>query len=186
MTRPISIIAILCASVLTACGAVDSRVAIPKLQTEERERIAYASVSLREVSLPSYAASEDIYVSGEDGLLSPSEGLLWADDPSRAITLELSRHLAQITGAQVASEPWPFADYAEVEVELRVETMLPGADNVYRLTGQYFIAPEEGRDRARLFDLAVPIAAPGPAGIAAARGQAVQDLALDIARNGLR
>ncbi|WP_135506911.1 PqiC family protein [Roseovarius aestuariivivens] len=186
MTRPISAFALLCAAALAACGAPESRVAIPKLQADERQSIAYRSVSLREVSLPSYAASEEIFVAGEDGLLSPNEGLLWADDPSRAITLELSRHLSQITGAQVASEPWPFDDYPQVEVELRIETMLPGADNVFRLSGQYFVAPENGRDRSRLFDLAVPIVAEGAGGIAAARGRAVQDLALDIARNGLR
>lgn len=186
MMRPISALALLCAATLAACGAAENRVAVPKLQSDARQTIAYGSVSLREVSLPSYASSEQIYVTDEDGLLSPSEGLLWADDPSRAITLELSRHLAQITGAQVASEPWPFADYPQVQVELRIEEMLPGADGLFRLTGQYFIAPENGRDRARLFDLAVPLSGDGAAAIAAARGQAVQDLALDIARRGLR
>lgn len=186
MMRPILALALACATTLTACGGADTRVAVPKLQPAERQGIAYRTVSLREVSLPSYAASEEIYVTGEDGLLVPSGGLLWADDPSRAITLELSRHLAQITQAQVAAEPWPFDEYPQAEVELRIEEMLPGADAMFRLSGQYFVSPETGRDRARLFEIAVPIPAEGPAGLAAARARAVQDLALDIARRGLR
>lgn len=173
---------------LTACsGTPDQRVAVPPAQIDGTRAIAYESVALREVSLPSYAASEEIYAADASGLLNSTAGVLWADDPGRAVTLELSRYLAQITRARVASEPWPFDTYPEAEVELRVEEMLAQGTGTFRLSGQYFVSSEVGRDHAALFDISVPI--PGeatPADIAAARGQAVRDLALTIARDGLR
>ena len=179
---------VLMAFVLSACsGAQDQRITVPKAQVDATQRISYDAVALREVSLPTYAASEDIYVADANGSLSMTSGLLWADDPSRAITLELSRYLSQITGAQVASAPWPVEGYPDADIEVRIEDMLALSDNTFRLSGQYFVAPENGRDRAKLFDLSVAIAGEaGATDIAAARGQAVRDLALTIARDGLR
>jgi len=182
------------AAALSACGsAPEQRIAVPVVQTEATQRIAYRSVLLREVTLPSYAAGEDILVADETGVITGAKGLFWADDPARAVSLELTRHLARITGAQVASDPWPFDGPPAASIDLRIEEMLAHADGMFRLSGQYFVASETGRDRARLFALEVPLpgdAAPaspaGPAGLAEARAQAVRDLALDIARNGLR
>ncbi|MCQ0091589.1 hypothetical protein FGD77_07775 [Roseovarius sp. M141] len=176
------------AATLAACGGTpDERVAVPRTDPVQSQRISYSTVALREVSLPTYAASEEIYVSGPGGVISPDEGLLWADEPGRAITLELTRYLAQITGARVASEPWPFVDRAQVELELRVEEMLAHVDGTFRLSGQYFVAPENGRDRANLFAVVVPIGGTFSAqDIAAARGSAVRQLAGEIAAKGLR
>lgn len=173
---------------LTACSSPpDQRLSVPKVPVKETQRIAYSTVALREVSLPTYAGSEDVYMADDSGLLNLRPGFLWADDPNRAITLELTRYLTQITGAQVAAAPWPFGDYPQAEIELRIEDMLARADGTFRLSGQYFVSPENGRDRARLFDLSVPIpVADDMSGIAQARGQAVRTLALEIARNGLR
>ncbi|PVA09154.1 hypothetical protein DC366_15710 [Pelagivirga sediminicola] len=173
---------------LSACGGTpDARVAVPRADAGQSQRIAYSSVALREVSLPTYAASEDIYISGADGVISPGAGLLWADEPARAITLELTRYLAQITGARVASEPWPFLERAQAEVELRIEEMLAHADGTFRLSGQYFVAPENGRDRANFFSLAAPIGGTFSAqDIAAARGAVMRQLAGEIAAKGLR
>lgn len=174
-------------TMLAACGAPDARIAVPRAELSKSQRISYSTVALREVSLPTYAASEEIYVSGADGVIKPGDGLLWADDPGRAITLELTRYLAQITGARVASEPWPFVDRPQVEVELRIEEMLAYADGTFRLSGQYFVAPETGRDRAELFALTAPIGGDFSAqDIAAARGAAMRDLAGEIAAKGLR
>jgi len=141
-----------------------------------------------QVSLPSYAASDEIYVRGADGALTSSSGLLWSDDPSRAVTLELSRYLALTTGAQVAPEPWPFADRASARVDVRVEEMYAEGETRFVMAGQFFAAPENGgRDRSGLFALSAPIAGGGgTAAIAAARGQVVRDLAAEIARKGLR
>ncbi|MGX0976018.1 putative lipoprotein YmbA [Roseovarius sp. MBR-51] len=175
---------------LIGCTSVpEQRLTVPRAAIETKQRIAFGSVALREVSLPGYAAGEQIYLSDSMGVLSTQPGLLWADDPGRAITLELSRHLAQLTGAQVAAEPWPFGEVPEAQVEVRIEEMLAQNVGVFRLAGQYFVSSESGRARARLFDLSVPVATgedASVAAIAAARGQAVRDLAVEIARNGLR
>lgn len=173
---------------LAACTSVpEQRLIVPRATVETKQRIAFASVALREVSLPGYAAGEDIYLADATGVLRTQPGLFWADDPGRAITLELSRHLAQITGAQVAAEPWPFGGFPEAQVEVRVEEMLAQEGGLFRLAGQYFVSSENGRARARLFDLSVPVTLDaGATAIAAARGQAVRDLAVAIARDGLR
>ena len=184
-TRSIAMLAAIAA--LAACGAPDERVAVPRADAGAKQRISYSSVSIREVSLPTYAASEDIFVSGPDGKITADDGLFWADTPGRAVTLELTRYLAQITGARVASEPWPFLDRPQVELELRIEEMLAYADGTFRMSGQYFVAPENGRDRARLFSLSVPIGGTFSAqDIASARGAVMRQLAGEIATNGLR
>ncbi|RKF15286.1 hypothetical protein D6850_10685 [Roseovarius spongiae] len=172
---------------LAACGAPEQRVAVPRAKVAAQQPIAYRSVALREVSLPSYANSEEVFVADETGMLNSRSGVLWADDPTRAITLEIARYLAEISGAQVASEPWPFQDYPQATVEVRIEEMVARSTGVFNLAGQYFVAPESGRDRARLFDLSVPLPPDAePGDMADARGQAVRALALEIARNGLR
>ncbi|MEI4263162.1 PqiC family protein [Roseovarius sp. D0-M9] len=187
MLKTGSIAALSALALVAACGAPDERVAVPRADAGATQQISYSSVSLRTVSLPTYAASEDIWVSGPDGRIVLGEGLLWADDPGRAVTLELARYLAQITGARVASEPWPFLDRPDAEVELRIEEMLAYADGTFRMSGQYFVAPEDGRDRARLFALSVPIGGEGAAqDIAAARGEVTRQLAREIAVSGLR
>lgn len=175
---------------VAACGAEPQRFAVPTTPLPAQTlRIAYGSVEVREVSLPTYAASEEIAIEQAPGVLSTSAKTLWADDPARAITLELSRNLLLVTGAQVAPEPWPFEDYADARVEVRVEQMLAGADGQFRMSGQYFVSPAEpiGRARTRLFSLSVPMGESlDPAGIAAARGQVIADLAALIASDGLR
>lgn len=188
MIKSAPIAALAAALVLAGCGGTpDARVAVPRADLAKSQRISYATVALREVSLPTYAASEEIHVAGADGVISPGDGLLWADEPGRAITLELTRYLAQITGARVASEPWPFLDRPQAEVELRIEEMLAHADGTFRLAGQYFVAPENGRDRANLFSLSAPIGGEFTAqDIAAARGAAMRQLAGEIAAKGLR
>ncbi len=176
-------------TVLPACGGAIQRYSIPPAEVEEaRIPVAYRTVEVREVSLPAYAASEEIHVRGKGGALMPQGDLLWSDDPARAVTLELSRYLAQMTAAQVAPEPWPFADRAAALVDVRVSEMFADGDAVFWMSGQYFVAPEAGgRGRSGLFSLSAPIGPPGgPAAIAAARGEVVRDLARLVAREGLR
>lgn len=173
---------------VAACATVpEERIAVPRAQVTETQRIAHASVALRTVSLPTYAAGEAIFVADEAGRLRTSGGLLWADDPGRAMTLELARYLTAITGARVAPEPWPFLDPAAAEVEIRVETMHARADGTFGFSGQYFVTSQNGRDRARLFDLSTLVGGERtPADLADARARLVRDLALDLARRGLR
>jgi hypothetical protein len=61
------------------------------------------------------------------------------------------------------------------------------ADGTFGVSGQYFVTSENGRDRARLFDLSTLVGGERtPADLADARARLVRDLALDLARRGLR
>jgi hypothetical protein len=177
------------AAALAACSGDTVRYPTPAVATEERLRIAYRAVQVAEIALPLYAASEEIFVQGEGGALISSGDLLWADDPSRAMTLALARGLAEITGTRAAPEPWPFEELPDARVEVQVEDLLIGADGQLLLTGQYFVATARGfaSDRAGLFRLAQPYDRDGGvAAIARARSAITADLALLIAREGLR
>ena len=173
---------------LAACSGPPDRYAVPEAPPPARVSIAYQSVSVLKVGLPSYAALEEIAISGPGGLVQTSPDTLWADAPERAVTLEITRTLARATGATVAPEPWPFLTAPDAVLDIRLEEIVADGTGQFRLKGQYFVAPADPdrRDRARLFDLTVPYAPEGgiPA-IARARSEAVSRLALLIAREGL-
>lgn len=173
---------------LAACGPAPGRVAVPPAPTEARVAVAYGTIEVRSVSLPTYALAEEIFVTGPDGALSRLPGVLWADEPARAMTLDLSRALGTITGARVAAEPWPFDALPDARVDIRVTEMVatPGAG--FRLAGQYFVAAFDGSDRgaSRVFDITVPLGPADAATIARARAAATVQLAEAIARDGLR
>lgn len=175
------------ALVLSACGSTPDFYPVTPPDVTETIGISFRSVEVRDVSLPTYAASDEIAVEDGNGKLLTDSSMLWADSPRRAVSLELSGHLARLTGRRIAPEPWPFEEFPQARLDLRFETLLAGADGQYRAKGQYFVAVADGgRERSGLFDLSVPFdPAGGPQAIAAARGQVVLDLARYIARNGL-
>lgn len=180
----------LCA--LAACTTPELRVApaapetAPDATPSARQAIPFASVEMALVTMPIYAATEEIFAQQADGTLALS-GLLWADEPPRAVTLDLVRHVREITGALVAPDPWPFRTFAQVRLDVRVRAFYPTATGTFLLSGQYFVAPEEsGPDRARSFRLEQPIAGDGAAALAEARARAVRALAEDIVERGLR
>ena len=92
---------------LAACGSAD-RYAVTIPPVTETVRIAFGSVEVRDVSLPSYAAADEIHIRKGNGTLVSSSGNLWADSPERAIALEISESLSRLTNRRIASEPWPF------------------------------------------------------------------------------
>ncbi|QFS84973.1 hypothetical protein FIU97_18960 (plasmid) [Roseivivax sp. THAF40] len=171
---------------LAACGT-ETRFSSPVIPPEARVTSSFPSLEVAEVTLPSYASAEDIYIRDEAGAISPA-GPLWADLPARSITLQLSRDLGTITNATVAPEPWPFRPFPAATVDVRIEELLATAEGVFLLSGQYFIAPEAG-GRASSGQFAIEeaiIGDPGSAAaIAIARGRAVSRLAEQIAREGL-
>jgi hypothetical protein len=171
---------------LVACGPAPERFAAPLAAPGGRIAVPVASIEIREVSLPTYALDEEIWIETEAGALTADAGLLWADEPSRGMTLELARQLAAITGARVAAEPWPFTGLPDGIVEVRADSFAAGADGRFRISGQVFTeAIEAGRPRARDFAVSAPIPPDsGAPGIAAARAAAVRDLARLIARDG--
>ncbi|APE42000.1 hypothetical protein BOO69_00180 [Sulfitobacter alexandrii] len=173
---------------LAACGDSATRFAVTAPPVDQSERIAFSSVEVRDVSLPTYAASEEIAIQAEDGTLTSSSEVLWADLPERAVALELSQNLARMTGRRVASEPWPFEAFPDARLEVRFAELVARSSGSFRASGQYFVAVTDGRrERSGLFDLSVPFDPKGgPGAIAAARGQLILDLARFIARDGLR
>ena len=181
----------LAALFLAACSGPDIRIApvelAPAAVPSDRVSIAYRSVEVGAATLPSYATSEEIFAQKDDGTLLPL-GPLWSDDPARALILQVARDLGTVTGRLVAPDPWPFREFADVKVDIRVADFYVTAGNAFRLAGQYFVAPDSGRrNRARSFAIEIPIVEEGaPALIAAARDAAVRQLAIEIARDGLR
>ncbi len=176
------------ALILGACGATTpDRFDVTTPEITERIGIAYRTVEIRDVSLPTYAEADEITRQDPSGTLVSDGAVLWADTPSRAVGLELTRHLTTLTRARVASEPWPFEELPEARLEVRFETMLARANGTFQITGQYFLSTLEDRpERSGLFDLSVPIASEAPSAIADARGAAIIDLAKLLARRALR
>jgi len=175
-------------ALLAACGGTAERFTVSAPAVSEKMSIAFSAVEVRDVSLPTYAAAEEISLKMADGRLVSSTDVLWADSPERAVALELSQNLARLTGQQVASEPWPFEAFPDARVEVRFAELVATEAGDFRASGQFFVAVRDGRrERSGLFDLSVPFNPEGgPKAIAAARGQLVLDLARYIARNGLK
>lgn len=173
---------------LAACSGTELRYPVPVPEITESVSIRFGSVEVRDVSLPSYAAAEEIQIQRADGALVSSPDLLWADEPEREVSLSLSRNLAALTNARIANEPWPFDGFPDARVEVRIEDMLAIETGIFRLSGQYFVAPSSGRgDRSDYFRITAPFDPEGGvAAIGAARAQALLELSEIIAREGLR
>ncbi|CUH81089.1 membrane integrity-associated transporter subunit PqiC [Tropicibacter naphthalenivorans] len=179
---------------LTGCGGADLRFDAPPpavgaqapLPTE-RVTTRYGRIEVATVTLPTYAQSEEITRRDETGAIAPL-GALWADEPGRAVTLQVARDLDAITGRLVAPEPWPFRDLPDVKVDLRIEDFYATSAGTFRVSGQMFVAPDVGPgDRSKRFAIETPIPGDGtPGDIAAARSAAVSDLAVLVAKQGLR
>ncbi len=183
--------AALCVVLLAGCGSDPALIdaPAPSATTTERVSISYATVALRDVSLPTYATRDEIVFGAGDGALSSSKDTLWADDPVRAVTLGLARALLDLTQARVAPEPWPYAERPQVVVDVRMEEFLPSELGSFTARGLYYVAPDDGigRDHAHKFEQVVPFdPEAGVAGMAQARSQILSALALDIAKTALR
>lgn len=174
-------------TLLAACGSPD-RIAVTTPTVAGKARIGFAAVEVRDVSLPTYAAAEEIHIRAADGTLTSSPDVLWADAPERAVALELSQNLARLTGRRIAAEPWPFEAYPDARLEVRFADLVATTDGRFLASGQYFVAVlDGGRERSGLFDLSVTFdPKAGASAIAAARGQVILDLAEFIAAKGLR
>lgn len=170
---------------LGACSAKNTALYLmdpPALTVHLPDRLG--RVEVRDVVLPQYASAPEITVQGPDGALRPHADQLWAETPGHAVTQVLADQISALSGATAVAEPWPLSSGPDRRLEVRIERMLAGADGQFRLKGQYFISPAsgEGRDIARRFDLAVPLAGSGAAAIAQAQALALQQLAGRIAQ----
>ncbi|MGS4944784.1 PqiC family protein [Meridianimarinicoccus sp. RP-17] len=174
---------------LVACAGPVTQVAVPPVQTDLRLRPVIASLELRDLSLPRYAAADDVARAGLDGGIGTLPGTVWADTPERALTLRLADALERITGARVAVEPWPFAEPPSASVTVRVTDALgqagaEGTPGRFVLRGSYAIAPvaSDLADRDGRFDIAVPLADDSPQTLAAAQSATLGQLAETLAR----
>lgn len=170
---------------LAGCGADPVLQPVPPAPAGERIGVSARSVEVLDVSLPLYAEAEPIAFEQPDGSLLVAEEVAWADDPRRAVTLELTRVLGAVTRVTVAPEPWPFESFPDARVDVRMEEFVAGVDGRFRIAGIWY-AGSGSRERSGRFAIAAPFdPAGGVRAIAAARGQAVRDLARVIAAQGL-
>ncbi|MBI1170385.1 hypothetical protein GC209_03195 [bacterium] len=170
-------------ALITACAKAEKTqhylIDAPAVSRHLPDRLG--RVALHEVSLPQYAASDEIAYQTPDGALHSRPDQIWADDPVHAVTGFLAAQISAVSGATAVAEPWPFSDPPDRRLDVRIERMLARADGSFQLAGQYFVTSDQGGDIARRFDIAVPIEGEGPAATAAAQSLALQKLAEKIA-----
>lgn len=175
-------------ALLASCGGLNDRVTVNEPTLQGQIPIGVSTLEIKEPSLPGYAVADEISVEDANGLLITEGSVLWADKPSRAIALELTRHLTGLTRARIASSPWPFEEPPAGVLDLRFESFVARADGTFFVSGQYFLGRlDGGREKSGLFELVEPISEPlDSTNIAQARGRAVANLARFLASNALR
>lgn len=171
-------------AVLAACSGSTTRLDMSQVSSTLDLRAAVSSAMVRTVSLPTYAAAEELSFETPEGLIISDETVLWADDPARAVTLAVARTMGEILKADVGPDPWPFVGLPDVAIDVRVSRMVTNAAGVFELEGQYFIGGD-GIDYPRsttAFAIAKPLTGEGAAGIADAQARAIVALSEEIAR----
>ena len=170
---------------LAGCAAQPDRLAFTPAASTLQLQPLVRSAMVRTVSLPDYAAAEEIPLQDASGLIIADSGVLWADDPQRAVTLAVSSTLAQITGADVGPEPWPFIGLPDVAIDIRVTRMIAAADGTFQLAGQYFVGGDgiDFRNTALSFDIRQPMADQSIGAISAAQSASILTLTEQIARS---
>lgn len=171
---------------LASCSS-DARItqfAVEPQQASEKIPIPYTYVEMRAVSLPTYAEAEEIPILREDGSIRTSADVLWADTPERGITELLAANLSAISGAVVASEPWPLDALPQMRIEIRATRLLASEAGPLHFEGTWFAAPlgPRGRDLAQPFSIEIPFEGEGLPARAAAQSRAVDALARQIAK----
>jgi len=134
----IRFLGIAAALTLAACSGTSTLLQYTPAQSDLRLQANVSSVMVQTVTLPSYAASEEIAVEIEPGIIETSSDFLWADQPERAVTLALTANLNDILGTTVGANPWPFPGLPDAAVDVRVSEMVAGVDGNFRLTGQFY------------------------------------------------
>lgn len=169
---------------LTACAGPANRLDMSPVRSDLSLRAQVGTIMLRDVSLPTYAAADEIAREIAPGIIGTDAEILWADEPERAVTLAMTRHLDAILNATVGPDPWPFVGLPDVAVEVRVAQMLAGADGVFRFAGQYYIGGDgiDFPNRSLSFDITRPLVGEGAGAVAMAQAEAILELSESIAR----
>jgi uncharacterized lipoprotein YmbA len=169
---------------VAACSSQPDRLAFTPAASSLQLQPLVRSAMVRTVSLPAYAAADEISIQDAGGLITVDRGVLWADEPQRAITLAIADTVGAITRADVGPEPWPFIGLPDVSIDIRVTQMVARADGTFQLAGQYFVGGDgiDFRNSAHRFDIRQPLADFNLGSVAAAQSAAVLALSEDIAR----
>jgi uncharacterized lipoprotein YmbA len=168
---------------VAACGDNSARFLLDTPPSQQKIAVRVATIEVRDVTLPAYAASSEIMIQAEDGALRPLAQAVWADDPVRAVSLSLARNIEAVSTATASTEPWPLIDPAQVRVDVRIDRMVAQSDGQFQLAGQFSIAAPDGAVRESLnrFDILQPLAADTPDAIAQATSAVLLTLARQIA-----
>ena len=167
---------------LSACGNSDYYLLPPPVPSN-RAPAASSSVSVSEISLPSYADALEIASLNTEGSVSLADNSLWADMPRRALTRHLVAALQQRLGGKIGTEPWPGYDGPGLRLDVVVDQMIGGPEQPLRFSGQYIlVSPGSGGIVAsNRFSITVPVQGAGYGGLLASHSRAVDLLADDIA-----
>ena len=169
---------------LSGCtGTNHDRFLIEPVASVTTVKTGARTISITTVNLPTYAKESGIFIQNAAGAIVAITKADWADDTERAMRLFLVRSLADISGAQVASDPWPLGGVPEAEVRIDVEQMLVDSSNTMRLSGQFSIRRDraESRSRIRQFNITSKAKSNRAADVVAAHGEAWQELAKVLA-----
>ena len=170
MIKPLMIVGL--TALLAGCAGSASRLDLAPVQSQLSLRAAVGSAMVRTVSLPTYAAAEELSFEAADGLITSNNAVLWADDPARAVTLALTRNIGAITSAKIGP------------IDVRVTRMIARADGAFDLEGQFFVGGD-GIDYANStngFAITTAVSDVTPAAIASAQATAILQLSEQISR----
>lgn len=171
-------------AILAACSGPASRLEMAPAQSDLSLRASVGSAMVRTVSLPTYAAAEELSIETAEGLITSKSDILWADDPARAVTLALTRNIGAVTGTKIGPDPWPFVGLPDVAIDVRVTRMVAGADGVFDLEGQFYVGGDgiDYPNSINAFAISAPMTDTTPAAIARAQAQALLTLSEQISR----
>ena len=175
---------LLLTAVLAACSGPIDRLPLNPQPSSLELRPLVGSAMVRTVSLPAYAAAEEIALEQAGGLIATNDDVLWADEPERAVTLFLTQSLSDILNTTVGPEPWPFVGLPDVSIDVQVSQMLAGADGNFRLVGQFYVGGDgiDYRNSAESFNISVAMPDQSLGSISAAQSAALVQLSEMIAR----
>lgn len=170
------------ALLLAACADPDYYL-LPPPRPAAEVAAPVSSIVVAEMNLPTYVDALEIASQTEGGAVRIDTGALWADNPRRALTRHLVAALQARLDAEVAVDPWPGFDRAEVRIEVAADRLIGAVAGPLEFSGQYAVVEAESGRIVALdrFRIDVPPQGDGYGALLAAHGVAVDRLADIIA-----
>ncbi len=170
-------------ALVAACSSPEYYLLPPPTEAPTKLASPVRTISVSEISLPSYAEAIEMAVVTDQGAVELDSSASWADTPRRGLTRHLVAALGTRLTAQVGAEPWPGLDRPGLQVSVLTDRLIGNESGSLEFSGQYIVTdPESGRIFAsERFDIRTAVPVSGFEGIAAAHARAVELLADDIA-----